>query len=211
MKKTINIKLKDFLCRIRFEAIEEKHLSGHMHHRSPYECDDNCGTCDGARCEYCHEYKEYTLRDKSITLEDFIDIVLESCHNDQGESIAYLPDHTTLEKWHSQLPILLNGGWDGSEWKDAKYKFSFTFLGEEFQFENFDWYEIPEEYLETVYGLSIPSIEDTEYKHLWFDKKLDAEIVMASLGTIGRDGYIFSDLRCNVPKEEIFISVKEPL
>jgi len=208
--KTINIKLKEHLNRISFEATEERHLSGHMHHRSPYECDDNCGTCDGARCEYCHEYKEYTLRDKSITLEDFINIVLESSHDDQGESIAYLPDHTTLEKWHSQLPILLNGGWDGSEWKDEKKVFSFIFLGEEFQFENFDWSEIPEEYLETVYCLSIGSDEDAEYKHLWFERKMDAEKVEACLGSLAKNGNIFPDLRCNVPNGEIFLSVKGP-
>jgi hypothetical protein len=27
-----------------------------MHHQSPYESDDNCGTCDGANCNTCREY-----------------------------------------------------------------------------------------------------------------------------------------------------------
>jgi len=205
--KTINIKLKDYFDHINFKATEERHLSGHMHHRSPYECDDNCGTCDGARCENCHEYKEYIISDKSITLEEFIKILLESCHDDQGKIIAYLPDYDTLENWHSQLPALLNGGYDNDEWKDEEKVFSFTFLDEEFQFENFDWREIHDEYLETVYCLNIGSDKYSEYKHLWFDTKADAETVKASLGM---EGNIFSDLRCNVPNGEIFLSVKGP-
>ena len=28
-------------------------LTGHMYYRSPYESCDDCGNCDGARCEYC--------------------------------------------------------------------------------------------------------------------------------------------------------------
>jgi hypothetical protein len=33
-------------------------LTGHTHYRSPYESYDNCGTCDGARCETCREMYE---------------------------------------------------------------------------------------------------------------------------------------------------------
>lgn len=33
-----------------------KHLSGHIYRNSPYESDDSCGTCDGARCDSCSEY-----------------------------------------------------------------------------------------------------------------------------------------------------------
>ena len=36
-------------------AIITKAFTGHTHYRSPYECYDKCGTCDGARCDYCHE------------------------------------------------------------------------------------------------------------------------------------------------------------
>ena len=31
----------------------DKELTGHMYYRSPYESCDDCGTCDGARCDYC--------------------------------------------------------------------------------------------------------------------------------------------------------------
>jgi len=31
------------------------HYTGHDHFMSPYECDDNCGTCGGARCDRCRK------------------------------------------------------------------------------------------------------------------------------------------------------------
>lgn len=34
---------------------DQKHLSGHCYYRSPYETDDSCGNCNGARCDYCRE------------------------------------------------------------------------------------------------------------------------------------------------------------
>lgn len=30
-----------------------KEYTGHMHYRSPYESCDDCGNCNGARCDYC--------------------------------------------------------------------------------------------------------------------------------------------------------------
>jgi hypothetical protein len=32
-----------------------KHFSGHTYFNSPYETDDDCGTCSGARCDTCKE------------------------------------------------------------------------------------------------------------------------------------------------------------
>ena len=37
------------------EAIVNRAFTGHMYYRSPYECYDSCGTCDGGRCETCRE------------------------------------------------------------------------------------------------------------------------------------------------------------
>ena len=33
----------------------ERSLSGHMYRYSPFETDDSCGNCDGARCDSCRE------------------------------------------------------------------------------------------------------------------------------------------------------------
>ena len=30
-------------------------FTGHVYFKSPYECYDSCGTCDGAKCETCRE------------------------------------------------------------------------------------------------------------------------------------------------------------
>lgn len=35
-------------------------LTGHIYFRSPYESCDSCGTCDGGRCDSCHEIWEVT-------------------------------------------------------------------------------------------------------------------------------------------------------
>lgn len=34
-------------------SFEQIHYTGHMYYNSPFESDDNCGTCDGARCDTC--------------------------------------------------------------------------------------------------------------------------------------------------------------
>ena len=41
-------------------AMVTRALTGHTHYRSPYEGYDDCGTCDGARCECCREKWEVT-------------------------------------------------------------------------------------------------------------------------------------------------------
>lgn len=46
----------------------EKHLTGHIYYRSPYESDDNCGTCDGANCDRCNVV--YTVNGVNSTFSD---------------------------------------------------------------------------------------------------------------------------------------------
>lgn len=33
----------------------DKELTGHMYYGSPYESCDECGNCNGAKCDFCHE------------------------------------------------------------------------------------------------------------------------------------------------------------
>lgn len=48
-----------------------KCLSGHMYYGSPYETDDSCGNCDGAKCERCKErYRVTNFSDKCTTFEE---------------------------------------------------------------------------------------------------------------------------------------------
>ena len=37
------------------KRILESSLSGHVYRNSPFETDDSCGNCDGARCDSCRE------------------------------------------------------------------------------------------------------------------------------------------------------------
>lgn len=40
--------------------------SGHMNFGSPYSCTDNCGSCDGAKCDYCHEIHTYMVESEEF-------------------------------------------------------------------------------------------------------------------------------------------------
>ena len=44
-------------------AYVSRALTKHTHYQSPYECYDNCGTCDGANCDRCHERWEVSYLD----------------------------------------------------------------------------------------------------------------------------------------------------
>ena len=37
------------------ETMVTRYYSAHIYRNSPYESDDNCGTCDGASCDVCCE------------------------------------------------------------------------------------------------------------------------------------------------------------
>lgn len=45
-----------------------KCYSGHMYFNSPYETDDSCGNCDGAKCEYCKTRWRVTDYSEGITV-----------------------------------------------------------------------------------------------------------------------------------------------
>ena len=45
-------------------------LTGHIYFRSPYESCDSCGTCDGGRCDSCHEMWEVTEFDDLELIPD---------------------------------------------------------------------------------------------------------------------------------------------
>ena len=53
MNKNYTAEVIPYIPVTAWEYIEDTYLTGHIHRGSAYECDDNCGTCDGARCDYC--------------------------------------------------------------------------------------------------------------------------------------------------------------
>lgn len=39
----------------RWDYYGDFSYSGHVHYGSPFESDNDCGTCDGAKCDCCHK------------------------------------------------------------------------------------------------------------------------------------------------------------
>ena len=70
------------------------HLTGHMHYRSPYEMDDSCGTCDGAKCDYCHKVvDEYHYKMANHTNNDLtIPELCKQCGMPEEIAEAYWDD-----------------------------------------------------------------------------------------------------------------------
>ena len=43
----------------------QKHMTGHLYYKSAYETDDDCGNCNGGKCDYCHD--NWTVGQKQFT------------------------------------------------------------------------------------------------------------------------------------------------
>lgn len=56
---------------------ERFYYTGHMYHGSPFESDDNCGTCDGARCETCKKVIIPAGIECSVESDELLQIVID--------------------------------------------------------------------------------------------------------------------------------------
>lgn len=69
---------------------ETVHYSGHTYYRSPFECDDSCGTCDGARCDYCRKIVDEPELEFSICTDTLYSILIEEgVPKDIAAELAY--------------------------------------------------------------------------------------------------------------------------
>lgn len=69
---------------------KEVHLSGHMYRNSPYETDDSCGNCDGARCDYCKKIVDEPYFSFCISTDELYDILISKGVSDgAAQDIAY--------------------------------------------------------------------------------------------------------------------------
>ena len=61
------------------EIFVSKVLTGHMYYNSIYETCDNCGNCDGAKCEFCKTkyVVEDWKNDKTLYFGDSIEEMKE--------------------------------------------------------------------------------------------------------------------------------------
>ena len=70
--------------------LARKHYTGHTWYNSPYESDDNCGTCDGARCGTCREIIEELDIECSIQSNILENMLIEAgAPKDVAEYFAY--------------------------------------------------------------------------------------------------------------------------
>lgn len=82
--------------------------TGHQYYRSPYESCDNCGTCDGARCDYCR--KKYIVKDLRTdteyyngTDEEKANLVYKEHQKDYSEIInQILEDYDVDKEWYQK-------------------------------------------------------------------------------------------------------------
>lgn len=124
-----------------------EHLTGHIHYRSPFEMDDDCGTCDGAKCDYCNRITdEYHYRMCLHTNNDItIPELCKKCGMPEDMAEAY--------------------------WDDFSNKFPFYMLPNEsdlFEYK-FDLYkELVEKYGKDILNVLDSSKEtDCAANHMW--------------------------------------------
>lgn len=80
--------------------------TGHQYYRSPYESYDNCGTCDGARCDYCK--KKYVVKNLRTDTEYYngtdkekANLVYKEHQKDYSEIINDILEEYSVDKeWY---------------------------------------------------------------------------------------------------------------
>lgn len=87
-----------------WEYTEDAYLTGHIHRGSAYECDDECGTCDGAMCDYC---TRVVNRDVKLTLtsEQFRTLLATAFPSEEWE-YCVLPVMPSIRDVHDVFPEL---------------------------------------------------------------------------------------------------------
>ena len=104
MNKNYTAEVIPYIPVAYWEYIEESYLSGHLYRGSAYECADDCGTCDGARCDYC---TRIINRDVKLTLssEQFRTLLTTVFPNENWE-YKLLPIMPSIKDVHDVFPEL---------------------------------------------------------------------------------------------------------
>ena len=87
----------------------QKHLTHHMHYNSPFETDWDCGNCDGARCEGCHEYYDEECFSAAIPCDKLEEILAK-------EDVAgYLPEEAIKDLVYDDMKSYVD--YDGKRYR----------------------------------------------------------------------------------------------
>lgn len=91
-----NIQYIDILDKItapefwHWMGITRYHYTGHTHYNSPFESDDSCGTCDGAKCDICKKITEDPCLECSVPCDKLEQICIEKgCPADIVKDLVY--------------------------------------------------------------------------------------------------------------------------
>ena len=100
-----------------WELDTDVYYTHHMYRNSPYETCDNCGNCDGARCEGCKKVTEIKLQ-CSIPTDELYEMLkskgvdeatasdfayLDSCKSLRNGFRFYWPSGSALKKHNPEL------------------------------------------------------------------------------------------------------------
>jgi len=123
----------------RWKEYIPSHLTGHDHYMSPFEMDDDCGTCSGAKCDYCNRIYDDPIKCNGVPsdeLEKWIKKNHPEVPADVVDDMVY-NDYYRASKGGYRL------GW--CEWSDLKFEHPakaieiLKHLYTEEELENDDW------------------------------------------------------------------------
>ena len=104
MNKNYTAEVIPYIPVTAWEYIEDSYLTGHIHRGSAYECDDNCGTCDGAMCDYCTRVVNRDVK-LALTTEQFRTLLATAFPSEEWE-YCMLPVMPSIRDVHSTFPEL---------------------------------------------------------------------------------------------------------
>ena len=104
MNKNYTAEVIPYIPVTAWEYIEDTYLTGHIHRGSAYECDDNCGTCDGAMCDYCTRVVNRDVK-LALTTEQFRTLLATAFPSEEWE-YCMLPVMPSIRDVHDVFPEL---------------------------------------------------------------------------------------------------------
>ena len=104
MNKNYTVEVIPYIPVTAWEYIEDSYLTGHIHRGSAYECDDDCGTCDGAMCDYCTRVINRDVK-FALSSEQFRTLLATAFPSEEWECCV-LPVMPSIRDVHDVFPEL---------------------------------------------------------------------------------------------------------
>lgn len=99
--------------------------TGHVNYSSPYGCADDCGNCDGAKCEWCH--KSYVTRFDGARFSSDYEAALNHAkqyrENLSKNFDMWLDTYNSIFNTEETLESVL-----GDDWSGVSYFFKYSYV-----------------------------------------------------------------------------------